>query len=321
MEGGDGEVRDSPGVEPSAPSGPGLRVSETDLAILTAFCRPYLEGDGRFVVPAPNNEILRELAENGVYLEIDALRGHLRNLYAKFGVEDGVNPAQKRARLAELVYEHGVIAGWQPREEAPAMSATASVSRQPAARLSEPPQTPRAPTVRASLLGRPWVAAGVAVLLLAAGALIGELADSERPAASAGLAPSAIGKDKKHILKLLRCQPGKFCLGKQGNMSGGTYQSTGDDLDLSDDFFFYNVDPDQNKTLGPVTDNAWSAWNRGHRDVVVFDGPKGTGERACIQRELKINFADRWLDRISSFRFVDRRVCNGYKQLVDGAVR
>lgn len=111
MEGGNGEVRDSPGVEPSAPSGPGLRVSETDLAILTAFCRPYLEGDGRFVVPAPNNEILRELAENGVYLEIDALRGHLRNLYAKFGVEDGVNPAQKRARLAELVYEHGVIAG------------------------------------------------------------------------------------------------------------------------------------------------------------------------------------------------------------------
>jgi hypothetical protein len=319
MEVGDGEVGDSLGSEPSARSGPGLRVTGTDLAILTAFCRPYLEADGRFVVPAPNNEILRELAQNGVYLEIDALRGHLRNLYARFGVEDGVNPAQKRARLAELVYEHGVIAGWQPRQEGPEISA-ASAS-QPGSRARRAPETPRASSVRASLVERPWLAAGAAVLLLAIGGLIGCLADSERPADSAGPAPSAIGKDKKRILKLIRCQPGKFCLGKQGNMSGGSYQSTRGDRDLSDDFFFYYEDPDQNKTLGPVTNNTWSAWNRSHRDVVVYDGPRGTGESACIQRELKINFADHWQDRISSFRFVDRRVCDRYKLLVEAAVR
>ncbi len=93
-----------------------LRVTATDLAILTAFCRPYLE-HGRFRCPAPNNKILEELGQDGVYLDLDSLRTHLRNLYARFGVEDGLTPTEKRARLAELVYENNVIPGWGPERE------------------------------------------------------------------------------------------------------------------------------------------------------------------------------------------------------------
>jgi len=159
-------------------AGPGVRVAETDLAILTAFCRPYLDGDQRFPCPAPNNEILRELATNGIYLDLDALRGHLRNLYCKFGVDDGLNPAQKRARLAELVYENGVIAGWGPGEEASATSATAPAGP-PAAPQSppsleagspEPPGPPAPPATRSTPFGfaldRRWLTAGLAVLLI-----------------------------------------------------------------------------------------------------------------------------------------------------------
>src|ERR1044072_133728 len=128
--------------QPRGRSDPTVRVAETDLAILTAFCRPYVDGDHRFPCPAPNNEILRELARDGIYLDLDALRGHLRSLYAKFGVEDGLNPAQKRARLAELVYEHGVIDGWAPREEparAPALSARETAIPPPPAPPEPPP--------------------------------------------------------------------------------------------------------------------------------------------------------------------------------------
>jgi multiple sugar transport system substrate-binding protein len=126
-------------AEPTGRSGPGVRVAETDLAILTAFCRPYLDGDRRFPCPAPNNEILRELAQNGVFLDLDTLRGHLRNLYAKFGVEDGLNPAQKRARLAELVYENAVIAGWEPHDETPAPPVPTPVPPTPAPPTPTPP--------------------------------------------------------------------------------------------------------------------------------------------------------------------------------------
>lgn len=86
-------------------------VTATDHAILAAFCAPYVAGQ-RFCSPAPNNRILEELASNDIYLDLDTLRTHLRNLYAKFGVEEGLTPAQKRVRLAELVYDQGVIPGW-----------------------------------------------------------------------------------------------------------------------------------------------------------------------------------------------------------------
>jgi multiple sugar transport system substrate-binding protein len=96
---------------PERGASPPLRMPATDLAILTAFCRPYTAGR-RFPSPAPNNKILQELAADGVFLDLDSLRGHLRNLYARFGVEEGLTPAEKRVRLVELVYENDVIPGW-----------------------------------------------------------------------------------------------------------------------------------------------------------------------------------------------------------------
>jgi multiple sugar transport system substrate-binding protein len=88
-----------------------MRMTATDLAILAAFCRPYTSGE-RFPSPASNNKILEELAGNGVFLDLDTLRTHLRNLYARFGVEEGLTATEKRVRLVELVYDHGLIVGW-----------------------------------------------------------------------------------------------------------------------------------------------------------------------------------------------------------------
>jgi multiple sugar transport system substrate-binding protein len=180
-----------PDAESGGRAGPGVRVAETDLAILTAFCRPYLDGDQRFPCPAPNNEILRELATNGIYLDLDALRGHLRNLYCKFGVDDGLNPAQKRARLAELVYENGVIAGWGPGAESPGTSATAPAGAPaagetpvpPEAGSAEPPGPPAPPARRSRPFGfardRRWLTAGVAVLLIGPVVVLADLGGRE----------------------------------------------------------------------------------------------------------------------------------------------
>jgi hypothetical protein len=167
-------------------------VAETDLAILTAFCRPYLDGNPQFAVPAPNNEILQELARNGIYVDLDTLRGHLRNLYAKFGVEDGLNPAQKRARLAERVYKTGVIAGWELREEAsvirplpPATAAAASAASAPHAPRAVSLGAQRASRLRQLWHGHMWVAVGLALLVGAAVVLL-SLGGPEHEAARGG---------------------------------------------------------------------------------------------------------------------------------------
>jgi Peptidase inhibitor family I36 len=327
MDGGDGKVTDGLSLgEPGSPGRvrPGLGVTATDLAILTAFCRPYLDCDGRFVVPAPNNEILRELANHGVYLEMDALRGHLRSLYAKFGVEEGLNPAQKRARLAELVHEHGVIAGWEPRQDDPGVPATASPSR-PAASVTPGPGTPRAAGLRRFLYRHPWMVAA-AVAALAAIALAGELRDSGGAAGAptGSTDPRAPANDKTAFLQTLRCQPRKFCLAKTHNMSGGMYQTVVDnpergDADLRDDTFARFGNEEQDKALGPVSDNTWSAWNRSGHDVIVYEHPRSAGAAACVRNGGKINITARWKDRISSFEVVPRSVCSRHEVLIDGA--
>jgi hypothetical protein len=180
--------------EPRGRSGPHVRVAQTDLAILTAFCRPYLDGDPQFAVPAPNNEILEELSRNGIYLDLDTLRGHLRNLYAKFGVEDGLNPAQKRAQLAELVYKNGVIAGWEPREEMSeirpqplATPAAVSLTSSRHARIwAGSPGAQRAGRLRQLVHDHVWVAVGLTGLLVGAVLVLFNLGGSERQAPRVG---------------------------------------------------------------------------------------------------------------------------------------
>lgn len=82
---------------------PSIRsLTETQRALLTALCRPYKQ-NAAFVHPASNQEIAQEL-----YLSIDAVKTHLRALFAKFDVEQ-LPQNQKRVRLAELALHSGII--------------------------------------------------------------------------------------------------------------------------------------------------------------------------------------------------------------------
>ncbi|MBJ8340225.1 MULTISPECIES: FHA domain-containing protein [Antrihabitans] len=82
---------------------PTLRsLTETQRSVLVALCRPY-KHSAAFASPASNQQIAAEL-----YLSVDAIKTHLRALFAKFGVED-LPQNQKRVRLAELALQSGVI--------------------------------------------------------------------------------------------------------------------------------------------------------------------------------------------------------------------
>jgi FHA domain len=77
-------------------------LSDTQRRVLIALCRPYRDG-GSYATPASNREIAEE-----VFLSVDAVKTHLRTLFNRF--ELGELPQnQKRARLAELALQFGVI--------------------------------------------------------------------------------------------------------------------------------------------------------------------------------------------------------------------
>jgi hypothetical protein len=79
-----------------------VRLTDTQLAILAALCKPIASGN-HFATPATNQEIADE-----VFLSVDAVKGHLRTLYRKFGIED-LPHNQKRARLVELAIAGGYV--------------------------------------------------------------------------------------------------------------------------------------------------------------------------------------------------------------------
>ncbi|MBD0322143.1 MAG: FHA domain-containing protein [Aldersonia sp.] len=95
--GGDDVTRVSSGSMPTVRS-----LTETQRAVLIALCRPY-KHNAAFATPASNQQIAGEL-----YLSVDAIKTHLRALFAKFGVED-LPQNQKRVRLAELALQSGII--------------------------------------------------------------------------------------------------------------------------------------------------------------------------------------------------------------------
>lgn len=70
-------------------------------AVLAALCRPLLT-DPRDGVPAGNEEIARELV-----LSVDAVKGHLRHLYDRFGLRDD-QPSRKRLLLAREAIRMGL---------------------------------------------------------------------------------------------------------------------------------------------------------------------------------------------------------------------
>ncbi|NEW42067.1 FHA domain-containing protein [Nocardia cyriacigeorgica] len=93
----DDATRASTGAIPTARS-----LTDTQRSVLVALCRPYKHGAG-FATPASNQQIAEEL-----FLSVDAIKTHLRALFAKFGVED-LPQNQKRVRLAALAMQSGLI--------------------------------------------------------------------------------------------------------------------------------------------------------------------------------------------------------------------
>ncbi len=88
----------------AAASGPAahMRLSETQRQILLALCRPFKDNPA-FATPATNEQIAQE-----VFLSVDAVKKHLRVLFARFDVA-ALPQNEKRVRLAERVLTSGVI--------------------------------------------------------------------------------------------------------------------------------------------------------------------------------------------------------------------
>lgn len=80
---------------------PSFQLTDTQRRVLIALCRPYR--DGGFAIPATNQEVATE-----VFLSVDAVKMHLRALFAKFDL-GGLPQNQKRAKLAESALQFGVI--------------------------------------------------------------------------------------------------------------------------------------------------------------------------------------------------------------------
>jgi pSer/pThr/pTyr-binding forkhead associated (FHA) protein len=74
-------------------------LNERQREILAALARPFA-GGGR--LPATNREIA-----DAVGLSVDAVKGHFRVLYARYGL-DALPQHEKRVRLAELALREGV---------------------------------------------------------------------------------------------------------------------------------------------------------------------------------------------------------------------
>jgi pSer/pThr/pTyr-binding forkhead associated (FHA) protein len=77
-------------------------LSTTQRRVLVALCRPYKDGTA-FATPATNQQVADEL-----FLSVDAVKTHLRVLFAKFGIEQ-LPQNQKRIRLVERAYYAGLI--------------------------------------------------------------------------------------------------------------------------------------------------------------------------------------------------------------------
>lgn len=111
-----------------------VRLTDTQLGILAALCRPIASGN-HFATPATNQDIADE-----VFLSVDAVKGHLRTLYRKFGIED-LPHNQKRARLVELAIEGGYVQREEPTgpiTEAERMAREAGPGARPSRRYLRP---------------------------------------------------------------------------------------------------------------------------------------------------------------------------------------
>jgi pSer/pThr/pTyr-binding forkhead associated (FHA) protein len=84
------------GARGNAPS-----ISEAQRRVLVALCAPY--ADSRVAAPASNRAIANEL-----YLGVETVKTHLRDLFRLFGIED-LPQNQKRAALARRALTSGLV--------------------------------------------------------------------------------------------------------------------------------------------------------------------------------------------------------------------
>jgi pSer/pThr/pTyr-binding forkhead associated (FHA) protein len=77
-------------------------VSATQRQILLALCRPFREAD-TLATPATNKQIAEEM-----YLSVDAVKGHLRTLFQRFGI-DHLPQNQKRTQLVWEAFQAGIV--------------------------------------------------------------------------------------------------------------------------------------------------------------------------------------------------------------------
>lgn len=93
---------ESQSTQTSTVGGAAVHMSETQRKVLIALCRPLAAS--AFSSPATNREIGEEL-----HLSVDAVKGHLRLLFERFGLEE-LPQNQKRARLAATALVNGIVA-------------------------------------------------------------------------------------------------------------------------------------------------------------------------------------------------------------------
>lgn len=81
---------------------PGSDLTDTQRSVLLALARPFKDPAG-LATPATNKEIAEELNYT-----VDTVKGHLRVLFQKFGVQD-LPQNQKRAQLVWRAFRSGAI--------------------------------------------------------------------------------------------------------------------------------------------------------------------------------------------------------------------
>lgn len=92
--------RSSTALASSVPTA--AELSPAQRRVLLALARPFREANS-FATPATNQQIAEEL-----FLSVDAVKGHLRVMFEKFGVQ-ALPQNQKRARLVERAFLAGVV--------------------------------------------------------------------------------------------------------------------------------------------------------------------------------------------------------------------
>ena len=77
------------------------KISEAQLRVLNALCRPY--GEGSYAVPASNKQIADELV-----IGVETVKTHMRALFDAFELGE-VPQHQKRAALAQRALQTGLV--------------------------------------------------------------------------------------------------------------------------------------------------------------------------------------------------------------------